>query len=263
VRNVAGLSTYSYDKPEGWLLDVFSNAGRLLRFVDNLSLVTGVDVTDIDSFYASRRTDAYRVIDPESNFKRADVENADDDLLIKHMARLEATRFADEPGDMQDVFGEIQPWDRFFIFLNEAISDAFYFWNVALMQGYDIDFRELRYGRMFLKNVAHVETFITNAAYDLAVYSPAIPPALGRHSDILTSASHELSLPEEESRPGQIVLDYRPGAFTDLPNLETRTIRFPFYDDSGHAVSLSQPGEFLDDVASWLTRSGGLVGEGE
>ena len=263
VRNVAGLSTYSYDKPDGWLLDVFSNAGRLLRFVDNLSLVTGVDVTDIDSLYASRRADAYRVIDPESNFKRAEVEYADDDLLIKHMARLEATRFADEPGDMEDVFGELQPWDRFFIFLSEAISDAFYFWNVALMQGYDIDFRELRYGRMFLKNVAHVETFITNAAYDLAVYSPAIPPALGRHSDILTSASHELSLPEEESRPGQIVLDYRPGAFTDLPNLETRTIRFPFYDDSGHAVSLSQPGEFLNDVASWLTRSGGLVGEGE
>lgn len=263
VRNVAGLDTYSYDRPDGWLLEVFFRAGRLLRFADNLSLVTGVDVTSIDSLHASRRADAYRVIDPESNFKTADVEDSDDDLLIKHMARLEATRFAEEPGDMQVVFGALQPWDTYFISLNEAVNDAFYFWNVALMQGYDIDYREPRYGRMFLKNVAHVETFITNAAYDLAVYSPAIPPSLGRHSDILISARHELSLPQEEARPGQIVLHYLPGAFPDIPNLETRTIRFPFYGNSGHAVSLTQPGDLLDDARGWLTRCEVLAREDE
>jgi len=261
VRNVAGREVYFWIKPEGWLLEFFFNAGRLVRFVDNLSLLTGVDVTSIDSFYASRRADAYRVYDTESNYKLAEAEDPADDLLFKYMARLEAIRFAEEPGDMQMVFGALQPWDRFFIFLSEAVNDGFFFWNVALMQGYDIDFHEPRYGRMFLKNVAHVETFITNAAYDVAPYSPAIPPALELHSDILISASHELSLPEEEARPGQIVLHYRPGAFPDIPNLETRTIRFPFYDSSGHAVSLTQPGEFLDDARGWLTQCGVFVGE--
>jgi pimeloyl-ACP methyl ester carboxylesterase len=262
VRNVAGREVYIWSKPEGWLLEFFFNAGRLLRWVHNLALVTGVDVTSIDSFYASRRADAYRVYDPASQDKRAWVDSPVDDFLFRRMARLEAIRFAEEPGDMHLVFGALQPWDRYFIFLNEAANNGFFFWNVALMQGYDIDFHEPRYGRMFLKNVAHVETFVTNAAYDIAPYSPAIPPALERHTDILISASHELSLPQEEARPGQIVLHYHPGAFPDIPNLETRTIRFPFYDNSGHAVSLTQPEELLNDARDWLTQSGALAGEG-
>jgi hypothetical protein len=86
---------------------------------------------------------------------------------------------------------------------------------------------------------------------------------LERHSDILISARHELSLPQDEARPGRIVLRYLPGAFPDIPNLQARTIRFPFYEDSGHAVSLTQPREFLDDARSWLTQSGVVTGEDE
>ena len=159
---------------------------------------------------------------------------------------------------MHLVFGELRPWDRYLTVVNSAVNNSFFQMNVARLRGYDLHYRDLRNTRMFLKNVAHVETFITNAAFDLNVYAAAIPPALARHTETLISSSHEPSLPMEEARPGQIVLRFRPNTFPDIPDLETRTIRFPAYLDSGHAVSLTQPGEFLTDSNRWLTQLGVL-----
>jgi len=258
VYDVAGRDYYIYTKPRGWLNGFFDNAGRRLRTVANLSRVTGVDARAIAEFHAASRSAAYRVIDADSPWAYAHESDSPlDRALFEVPAWLESAAGLEEPGDMAAVFGALQPWDRFFIGSNSNANWAFHECNVALARGYDIHFREPRYGRMFLRNLAHVRTFITNAALDLVVYAAALPGALARHDDILASVRHERRGPE--ARPGRIDLEYLPGAFADLPGLATRAIRFPLYAHSAHAVSLTQPLDLFADVGDWLreTTDGG------
>lgn len=255
VYNVAGRDYYIYTKPRDWLNGFFNNAGILLRSVRNLSLVTGVDVTAIQELYASSRAAAYRVIRTSypGSLEGMTVLPAIQALFLTP-AQLEAPYVRLEPGDLEAVFGSLQPWDRYFVGSNGNANWAFHVYNVALVRGYDIHSWEPRYGRMFLKNVAHVRTFITNAALDLVVYTEALPPSLAKHTEILVSALHIGQGGEE--RPGKIILNYRPSAFPDIPGLTTRTIRFPIYDKSCHAVSLTQPQELFTDVSDWLRENG-------
>lgn len=161
---------------------------------------------------------------------------------------------------MEAVFGRLQPWDRYFVGTNYNANWAFHFFNVARLRGYQVAYGLPRFGRMFLDNVAFVRTFVTSAAWDLVVYAEAIPPALARHTETLAAVRHEAALPEAAARPGQIVLAYRPDAFAGRPAVGTRTIRFPRYERSCHAVSLTQPEDFYADVSAWLAESG-LGGE--
>jgi hypothetical protein len=254
---VAGRDPYAYPKPDGWLLSYFSNAGRLLRSTDQLSLITGTDVTLIRELYAASRSNAYRVFDPGYGDGWMTEEGPSlDVVLFLKPALVEAWQTLIEPGDIESVFGRLQPWDRYFMSSNREANWAFHFFNVAMVRGYEVRHRLPRFGRMFLKNVAHVKTFITNAAWDLVIYSEAIPPALARYTDILTSSQHEREQPENVNRPGQIQLEYRSDAFTDLPAAGARTIRFPIYAESCHAVSLTQPEDLIHDVALWLAGTG-------
>lgn len=256
VHDVAGRDLYIYTRPSDWLSGFFDNAGLRLRTVGNLSRVTGVEARTIGELYASSRHAAYRVIDANSPWAYAyETDSPLTRALFEVPARLESVGGLDEPGDITDVFGALQPWDRFFIGSNANANWAFHVCNVALARGYDIHYQEPRYGRMFLKNLAHVRTFITNAALDLVVYTAALPPALARHSDILASVRHERRGPE--ARPGRIVLEYLPGAFAELPTLTSRTIRFPLYNHSCHAVSLTQPLDLFADVGAWLQETDG------
>jgi hypothetical protein len=261
VHDVAGRDVYIYTRPSDWLDGFFGNAGVLLRTLANLALVTGVDARAISDFYAGARSAAYRVIDADSPWAYA-YESGSPLVraLFEIPSRIESAGGLAEPGDMEAVFGALQPWDRFFVGSNANANWAFHVCNVALARGYDIHFQEPRYGLMFLKNLAHVRTFITNAALDLVVYTAALPPALARHGDILASVRHERQGPED--RPGRIVLEYLPGAFADIPALASRTIRFPLYDHSAHAVSLTQPLELFADVGDWLQETDGS-GEGD
>jgi hypothetical protein len=255
VGDVAGRDLYIYTKPRDWLDGFFNNAGVLLRFVQNLSLVTGVDVTAISELYASARENAYRVVSTDYGLElEPETDSPITRQLFEIPARFEAPNVRLEPGNMDEVFGTLQPWDRYFIGTNYYSNWAFHVFNVALVRGYDIQSWEPRYGRMFLKNVAHIHTFITNAAYDLVVYTKALPSSLGRHTDILASVQHINQ--GAEIRPGKIVLHYQPSAFPDIPNLSKKTIRFPIYDKSCHAVSLTQPEELFADVFNWLQEHG-------
>jgi hypothetical protein len=107
---------------------------------------------------------------------------------------------------------------------------------------------------MFLKNLAEVETFITHAPLDLVVYTAAVAPSLARHADLVSSVEHVTDGPE--ARPGRIVVRYVPGAFPEIPGLAARTIRFPLYSRSCHAVSLTQPQDLYQDVGAWLREHG-------
>lgn len=275
VRNIANRDIYMYSKPKDWLNGFFFNAGRLLQSTKNLSLITGTDVTAINEFYASSRANAYRVVDPNYNltlqggpaysaycsptswqYYASNTLAALLDILFLHPARLEAQSLRQNQGDMTEVFGKLKPYDRYFIGTNYYANQAFYFTNVAMVRGYEVVFALPRFGRMFLENLAFVHTFITNAAYDLMIYCPALPPALALHRDILRWVVHRKQEPADAERPGRIILKYRTAVFPGIPDPVTRTIRFPFYDASGHAVSLTQPAAFYNDVSDWLSRNG-------
>jgi hypothetical protein len=157
--------------------------------------------------------------------------------------------------DMAAVFGILQPWDRYYVDLNYDITNAFA-WNKATLRSYPLDFRSSPlYGMMFLENAAWVETFSTNAAWDSVVYTPAMPGAFALHTDVLSNVQLDTAWPPGAARPGRIVLTYRPSTIPGS-TVTTRTIRFPSYLFSGHAVTLTEPMEMLDDVVDWLAATG-------
>ena len=255
----AGRDPYIYVKPDGWLNGFFGNAGRLLRTVSNLVRVTGADVTRLAEFYAAARTQAYRLADPDIfGQDEANVPAAVRVLFLDPAAR-EAAETLVEPGDMTAVFGLLQPWDRYFLGNNGNALWAFHVFNVAMKRGYEAHPADIRYGRMFLKNLVSVETFVTNAAYDLVVYSKAFAPSLARYWEIVDSARISKDPVGGESRPGRVLVTYKANAFPDIPAVGTRTIRFPLYDKSCHAVSLTQPVELFLDVAEWLRQRGFVI----
>lgn len=257
-----GRDPYIYVKPEGWLDGFFNNGGRLLRTVATLVHVTGADIPAISQFYASARAQAYRVADSTMNTNQTGlnvVVPASVRALFIDPAVREAQRTLAEPGDMTAIFGTLQPWDRYFVGSNGNANWAFHVFNVAMTRGFEAHPSDLRYGRMFLKNIVHVETLVTDAAYDLVVYAKAFAPSLALYTDILSSALVSQDAANGESRPGRIILTYRPDAFPGFSAVGTRTIRFPYYNRSCHAVSLTQPVEFFQDVAAWLKQMGFVV----
>jgi hypothetical protein len=77
---------------------------------------------------------------------------------------------------------------------------------------------------------ARSHTFITNARWDLIVYTEALPWVL--------DAELDLSLPEGAARPGVLWLGDKP-------------IRFPTYE-AGHAVTMTAAAQLGEDLRAWL-----------
>jgi hypothetical protein len=153
--------------------------------------------------------------------------------------------------DLASIFGNLGPWDRFFIDLNYEVSEAFS-WNRVSLREYDIVYQSsLLFGQMFLENAAWVETFATDAAYDIVVFTAGLPRALAMYTLILNGSQHDTAGPTGAARPGQIILSYRPSSVPGS-SVTSRTIRFPLYSLSGHAVTMTEPMEMLEDVIAWL-----------
>jgi hypothetical protein len=251
-----GRDPYFYSKPAGFFNGFFDAAADLLTHYDKLSQMTGVDAAGISELYASARQQAYKIKFLE-----------DYASLLSYSALLgpapkasdiQSFLFPCAEEDMTSVFGALQPWDRYFLDLNYDVSTAFAL-NRTVMESYDIHFRySERFGEMFLDNVAFVETFITNAAYDIVVYCPSLPDALTYHTSKLNSSTLDAVGPPQAERPGQILLDYKPGSVPGS-NVTTRIIRFPRYSKSGHAVPMTEPGEMLDDVRAWIEKTGFFI----
>jgi hypothetical protein len=258
LSDVAFRDYYNCSKPRDWLWGFFVNAARLLGYTENLNLMTGMDVTQIPGLYASARSGAYRVIDPDAILPGTAFAELPLFLQLELLSRSRVhSTFSRQTTDtegisLEQTFGTLQPWDGYFLDLNDDANYAHYS-NIAIYRGYYVRYGiSPIYGWMFLKNVVHVKTFITNAKYDIVVYAPAIPGALARHTDVLDNVIHDTSPLAGQERPGRILLSYRPGAFPDIPGQQTRIIRFPFYKNSGHAVSITEPVELFNDVSEWL-----------
>lgn len=242
---------YIFKEAEGYFNGFFEAAADLLTQYPKLCEMIGMDAASIPHLYASSRQRAYK--SKNIWFDTPPLSALEDPPLEKRC--LEAMREKEAEFDMIDIFGQLQPWDRYFLDLNHDVSLTFAL-NKAEFHGYQLYYsRNAVYGRMFLENTAWVNTFITNAEYDVVVYSPAIPRALSLFTDIITRAEHDKAGPLEADRPGQIHLSYRHNGVPDSTVTE-RTIRFPHYKESGHAVTLTEHGEMLIDVWEWLQETG-------
>lgn len=246
---------YIHSKPANYFNGFLDAAKELLTHYDSLSRMLGVDPANIPELSASSRSSAYKI------------RSIDDENLEINLSSYLGPHQKDQPsltdfaptgeGDLSSVFGILQPWDRFFIELNYDVSTAFVYNRM-----YFLDYRNemywqqsQRFGEMFLENAAWVNTFITNAAFDVVVYSPAIPTALALHTTHLNNVEYDSSGPPGSERPGQMLLNYKTSSVPGS-NVTQRAIRFPFYPQSGHAVSLTEPAEFLSDVFVWLRLTG-------
>jgi hypothetical protein len=143
-------------------------------------------------------------------------------------ARQNAYRDMPTPTALDATLGALKPSDCYF-----KVFDP--------QSGGDLDT-----SARFLRVLPLVDTFITDAAQDRVIWSPAIAPALATHTDVVARAALDQTPRPGVARPGWISVDFVDG------KSGRRVIRMPTYDRAGHPVSASQPAELAADVAAWL-----------
>ncbi|MFC2157789.1 hypothetical protein ACFLT9_08135 [Acidobacteriota bacterium] len=252
---------YIFSKPGNYFNGFLAASEDLLTRYTSLSRLIGMDPAGIPELYSTARQNGYKSRDTDTANTAAPVSTLLGPLPKTQVSSLSPSSLLE--GDLASVFGTLQPWDRFFIDLNRDANIAFVY-NRLYFSGYRGEMywaQSHRFGEMFLENAAWVNTFITNAAYDVVVFSPAFPSALAKHTDYLSSVQHDTDGPPGATRPGQMKLNYLSSSVPGS-NVTQRTIRFPYYSNSGHAVTLTEPAEMLSDVIEWLRNTGIFVNSG-
>ncbi|HEY0135832.1 MAG TPA: hypothetical protein VGB85_17225 [Nannocystis sp.] len=212
IENTVARSRYDLDAPNTWLTDLFAAKKAGLSDLLKLEAVLGLPPASVPLLPAEARGGAFRMIG-----------------LGSYPA----------DGGTISMLGALEKWDRYYIpFLAESNNAI----RSALADHVGIGPDDPHFAALFLHNLAHVDTFITAAERDIAIYAPSIPPLLATYTDIVDSV---------ESLPGEFHVFYKDSPFPDEPAPGTRVVRFPTYDAS-HAVSLDQPTALRDDVAAWL-----------
>jgi hypothetical protein len=168
--------------------------------------------------------------------------------LLQPEGSLSAPGHATAEGDFPTLFGELEPWDTYYLSSNYVVLDQFY-GPTATEHGIDpySDF----FRDAFVRNLVHVDTFLTHAGLDLVIWAPSIPETLRRGSSLVSDVVVDESLPVGAPRPGVITVTYAVD-LDGLPGSDSRTIRFPSYAVSSHAATLDQPIELRDDIRAWL-----------
>ena len=257
VEKTAKREIYQYSKPAGFINEITAFNHSRLDMVSVLSLITGVDVVSMPYLAPAFRQDAYRVIQSGSEDAALLIENPSFEKLppqvrrmIKQKARLyalgEQDIITESGGTLESVLGVLNPWDGYMIDCNMNVIASFYE-NSATDAGYSIDPQSASVGNYLLQNLALVRTFITDCDLDLVIYAAAIPDSLKEYPALVNNV-----IWNAETNDGYIDVYYKPNSLEDVTTPYKRTIYFPRYDDSGHMVSLGQPGKFFDDVKRWL-----------
>jgi hypothetical protein len=211
------VPNYDYiqcDEPAGWNDQVVQVACDHLTTIATLRQALGVDPTTIDWLHASARTRAYG----------------------------RGTGSIVAAPEMTATFGALGADDSYFMIRNSVAgykysSDSRWWTDSAI-------------GVSFLDDVVYVKTFITTAKFDMDVWAPAIPAALGEYPSLVSSSVYDSAARTGIARAGWIELDYLPSVAS---NPTTREIRFPYYATAGHAVTMRAPGELLADVMQWYS----------
>ncbi|MBK8049796.1 MAG: hypothetical protein IPK16_23430 [Anaerolineales bacterium] len=266
---------YNVSKPGAWSTELDDFAGRTITRIATLSQMLGADATAIPGFAAEDRTGAFRYrTERESDLtfsKRipigGDLPVVGPAIQLLETAGITLPAAIDVPlvtpdpkrrveaGSLEQVLGVLPPWDEYQVDCNMAIYDAF-FDNQATAAGYRIDPESPLYGELFLQNLPLVETMITDADYDMAIFPPALPPSLLRYTDLVSNVeaiNAADATTGSASRDDFIIVEYVPGALQDLATPVRRSIYFPHYPESGHSISSAQPREFFEDVREWLS----------
>jgi len=201
---------YQCDEANGWtFLQMDLLAERLVE-VETLTTALGVDPTTIAWMHADARQTAY--------------SRADDGFPAPQM---------------DDAFGDLAADDAYYVALN---------YNVYGQFPGSRDWLGDDAGAEFLYNVAFVPTMITNAPFDIVVWSLGMPAVLSYWDTIVSDVVHDTAPQVGIDRPGWLNLTYVDGA---VPGATSATIRFPFYPSAGHIVTLRQPAELLADIEQW------------
>lgn len=261
IESVARRDLYGCHKPIGWTDAFFDKGGELMSHSVQAGEMTNFDITQIDSMYAASRERGYKfVYNGPENTDLSVLPEKERYLIRSKMNRLTAEKNDAPPSDFPVIFGNLNPWDGYYLSLNWDANYTYHYFNASVIRNYPTYSYNPLTGRKFLQNLIHVKTFITNARYDLVVFTNALPLALNEHTDIVALSTHLRRSPGEAERPGLIEVRYREGAFGLAEDIGTRIIRFPYYIHSSHPVSLTEPEAFLTDVRNWMNdlTSGGI-----
>jgi len=131
-------------------------------------------------------------------------------------------------GNLENVFGQLKMWDTYFIGINRAIANAFYSNSSHPYASF--------WGDIFLENIKYTKTFITHAGTDIVVYTEAIPETLKKY--------YSNTLNNVQTNNDNFIVTYK-----DNSKIK---IKFPFYEHSGHSVSLFYPEKLFNDVKQWI-----------
>ncbi len=214
VENSAARSRYDLKAANTWLANLFAAEKAGLSDLAKLEQILGLPPAEVPRLSAGTRDGAFRIVGPGS--------------------------YPPDSGTIAQL-GALPAWDRYYLpFLAESNNAI----RSALADNVGIGPDDPHYLDLFLRNLVHVDTFITAAARDIAIYPPSIGPAIASHDAIVASV---------DAPPGALVVHYQPTAFPDDPVQDPgpRQIRFPAYDAS-HSVALDQPLALRDDLAAWL-----------
>jgi hypothetical protein len=147
---------------------------------------------------------------------------------------------------MTTTFGTLGSDDNYFLILNQAV-----------LSGYATDSRwwtDPTLGVSFLNDLVHVSTFITNANYDMVVWTPAIATALGSYTGLVSTSALDSASRSGVDRPGWIKVNFVHGV---IPEPTSREIRFPKYPTAGHTATARAPDQILADVMQWYSSTPG------
>lgn len=207
-------SPYDFRAPYSWLNDIFTLVGDRLNDSATTEALLGVTASSIIGLAADQRLGAWRSVNPNAFLSDAAV------------------------GDWPTVVGALEPWDRYFVPFN---TEAFNQFGSFAARQLDVDPADPHFGELFLRNLIWVDALVTEAAYDLIVYTPAIPGALANHDSMVSAVIVD---PDAQ----EWLIEYVPQL-----GVGSRIVTVPRYEAS-HAVTLDAPGQLRDDVEDWLGR---------
>ena len=250
---------YNYKKSKTWSDDLEIFSARTLTQLGKLNTVLGVDVNQIPQIKASAREGAaYHLLGFAPGFD-ATVQQPGGLLpgLLASQAYKESVMLANPlltDDTLENNFGQLGTYDRYYMAMNTEVYAAFSLNILApeyLFLPLNADSNST-YGDFFLENSRHVKTFLTDAKFDVVIYSPALPVALRRHANQVKNITWQRG--EAAMGPnklGQFEIQY-------LDNSKV-SLFYPYYGASGHAVGATEPKKLRDDVRDWMacTASGG------
>lgn len=272
---------YNYTKGTTWTDDLEAFTIQSLRDVNDLSTILNYNVAAIEEIKPEARQQAYRLIDlhfgdidllnyssrifpngsqgatsPESRGRLAAYAKSQTyqaGLLNSDDPNPACSDTVQVPNTLQATFGPLQKWDCYLIGMNLTVYAAFTMLNLESFI-YDLEPDDSPiYGRMFLENLPLVKTFLTDSEYDLVIYSPAIPKALEKYTDLVQKVDVVRGKENTDKTRGHFTVHYVPNALTETATPRTVVLYYPYYATAGHSVSSAQPDKIQADVMKWLS----------